>query len=109
MDKITKSICCLSMQDALEQADDSPLTYSPDHRSYTISAPRALVKKNIVWLGYRVDFCPFCGTKLPKDLTEKWWDILEKEYGIDDPYDDKQKKLIPEEFKTDEWWKKRGL
>ena len=98
------------MLDALEQADDSPLTYSPDHRSYTISAPRALVKKNIVWLGYRVDFCPFCGTKLPKDLTEEWFDILEKEYGLDDPYYyPEQKKLIPEEFKTDEWWKKRGL
>lgn len=73
------------MLDALEKADDSPLTYSADTRSYTISAPRALVKKNVVWLGYRVSFCPFCGTKLPNNLAEERLEILEKEYGINDP------------------------
>jgi hypothetical protein len=109
MDKVNTTTCCLSMLDALEQLEDSPLTYSADTRSYTMSAPQALVKKNVVWLGYRVTFCPFCGTKLPNDLVEERMDTLEAEYGIDDIYDDKQKKLIPQEFMTDEWWKKRGL
>jgi hypothetical protein len=109
MDKITNNLCCLSMLDALEQPDDSPLTYSADTRTYTISAPTALMKKNMVWLGYSVKFCPFCGTKLPKDLVDERFEILEKEYGITDPYDKKQKKRIPQEFMTDEWWKNRGL
>ncbi len=37
-------------------------------------------------------------------LRDNWFDALE-ELGFDDP--DNQK--IPEEFKTDEWWKKRWL
>ncbi len=97
------------MLDAVEQPEDSPLTYSTDTRSYTISAPKALMKKNWVWLGYMVIFCPFCGTKLPKRLVGERFEILQKEYGITDPYDKKQKKRIPAEFMTDEWWKKRGL
>jgi hypothetical protein len=56
-----------------------------------------------------VDYCPWCGTKLPESLFDTRFDILEKEYGIDSPYDDKQKDKIPAEFLTDEWWKKRGL
>lgn len=54
-------------------------------------------------------YCPWCGEKLPTSLTNKWFEILEKEYGLDDPDGKAQKKLIPEEFKTDKWWKKRGL
>jgi len=109
MDKIVNKFCCLSMLDAIEQPDDSPLVYSAETRSYTISAPRALMKKDMVWLGCCVEFCPFCGAKLPKDLADERFEILETEYGINDPYDSKQKKLIPKEFKTDEWWKKRAL
>ena len=57
---------------------------------------------------------PYCGAKMPKIL-----------YGVDengnDPYEDALEEAlgkefcditedeIPEEFKTDEWWKKRGL
>ena len=53
-------------------------------------------------------YCPFCGAKLPKELSDEWFDILEKEYGIDDPHDSQRDK-VPAEFWTDEWWKKRGL
>ena len=53
-------------------------------------------------------YCPWCGIKLPKELDEEWEAILEKEYGIKEPGWKKTEEL-PEEFKTDEWWKKRGL
>jgi hypothetical protein len=53
-------------------------------------------------------FCPWCGTKLPIELSDNWLEILEKEFGIIDPTCDHQN-LISPEFKTDEWWKKRGL
>jgi hypothetical protein len=35
-------------------------------------------------------------------------DVLEKEYGLS-PFISEQIKRIPQEFFTDEWWKKRGL
>lgn len=56
-----------------------------------------------------IQFCPWCGTQLMKSLRNEWYDILEKEYGLDMPRIPKQEKKIPAEFKTDEWWKKRGL
>jgi hypothetical protein len=44
-----------------------------------------------------------------KCLKDEWFDILEKEYELDNPaWDLEQKEKIPAEFKTDEWWKKRG-
>ena len=109
MDTIFNDFCCRHMLYAIEQGDDSPFIYYEDTRSYIISAPNVLLKKNMVWVGYRLTCCPFCGTKLPLDLVTERSEILEKEYCITDPYDTKQKKLIPSEFKTDEWWKKRGL
>lgn len=54
-------------------------------------------------------YCPFCGNKLPSELGDQYVDILKKEYNIYDHWDEGQTKLIPEEFKSDEWWKKRGL
>jgi hypothetical protein len=57
---------------------------------------------------YLICYCPWCSKKLPKSVRRKWFNILEKEYNLEDPWNEKQSKLIPEEFKTDEWWKKRG-
>lgn len=53
-------------------------------------------------------YCPWCGTKLPKDFDGIWSKILKEEYNLSDPlFDDADK--VPTEFRTDEWWKKRGL
>ena len=53
-------------------------------------------------------YCPWCGTKLPKELGDEWMDTLYNEYGIQRPnFEDADK--VPEEFKSDKWWKKRGL
>ena len=60
-------------------------------------------------------YCPWCGGKLPDDLNEKWGELLEQEHGFisDDHFFNENgqwdESLIPEEFRTDEWWKKRGL
>lgn len=53
-------------------------------------------------------YCPWCGTQLPNRLSDEWYDVLSSEYGIEDPTD-KDRDKVPPEFKTDEWWKKRGL
>jgi len=55
-------------------------------------------------------FCPWCGNKLPKGLRKEWFDTLEKECKIEtDIMEWKNRTDIPQEFKSDEWWKKRGL
>jgi hypothetical protein len=108
MDTINKDFCCHAMSLWIQDID-CPFMYNAYDRYYTMTAPKTLMQKNSVWPCYKVYFCPYCGMNLPKDLIDERFEILEKEYGIDDPYDPIQKKLIPEEFMTDEWWKKRNL
>jgi hypothetical protein len=51
-----------------------------------------------------IDFCPWCGTKLPRDLVDEWFGVLERELGLepDDP-------AMPHEMQTSVWWRRRGL
>lgn len=53
-----------------------------------------------------MDYCPFCGAKLPQRLDDALGKILQDEYGLSSWRDYKK---APHEFHTDEWWKKRGL
>lgn len=83
-----------------ERTDDVIIDYYPRDREYiTVHGERT---------GYLIKYCPFCGTKLPTSLADEWWNVLEKEYALEDPVHDDRKK-VPAEFWTDEWWKKRGL
>ena len=62
---------------------------------------------------YFLRYCPFCGAKMPKLLyiDENGDDIYIKaiEEALGKEFCDITEDEIPEEFKTDEWWKKRGL
>jgi hypothetical protein len=51
----------------------------------------------------QIGFCPWCGTKLPESKQVLRVETMES--SGHSPFDDE----IPEEFQTDEWWKKRGL
>lgn len=82
------------------RTDDVIIGYFPRYREYMTVHTQELA--------YDVNYCPWCGIKLPTSLADEWWDVLEKEYGLEDPvHDDREK--VPAEFWTDEWWKKRGL
>jgi len=96
--------CCASMNIFL-QDKRMFLNYSSTYREYDIPL---LYKRQATAL-QGITYCPWCSKKLPKSLRHEWFVILEKEYGINDPFDREQEKLIPEEFNSDEWWKKRGL
>jgi hypothetical protein len=81
--------------------DGSLLHYSPKYREYGLRIPKTT--------GYMLmNFCMFCGKKLPESVRDKWFDILEKEYELESPME-QDKKKVPRDFWTDEWWKKRGL
>ena len=44
------------------------------------------------------------------DLREEWFETLEREYGIEtDVGEARDRTDIPQEFWSDEWWKKREL
>ncbi len=88
-----------------------------DHMKYVLEKYK-IIEFDIVTRCFSVDllvgmrkelwFCPWCGTKFPKDLDNEWMKVLREEYGIKDPiFDDADK--VPPEFKSDEWWRKRGL
>jgi hypothetical protein len=67
----------------------------------------SLIKKYAIPLA--IQYCPWCGKELPKNLLKKYYEILEKEYNIEFPHQEENKSNFPEEFKTDLWWKKRNL
>ena len=91
--------CCKNMDFFLKE-ESVDIYYSDRFRSYGIGM------KNGTSAEQAMVFCPWCGKKLPKDLGDEWFFILEEQYNLDVSVD---KSKIPEEFKTDEWWKKRGL
>lgn len=89
------------MEDFLNDAR-IPVQYYPISREYGIP----LKGSSAIQL---LSYCPWCGKKLPKSLRDEYFDILEKEYGLDNYDIDDHPERIPEEFKSDEWWKKRSL
>jgi hypothetical protein len=102
--------CCQSMIDAYDR-NLSALKYIAPERYYYIQdcddSRRNYRTDGIS--GYSIQFCPFCGTKLPEALTDVMYDLLKYEYGIEHPERPNDKQRIPSEFLSDEWWKKRGL
>jgi hypothetical protein len=92
--------CCLTMDAELE-SQETVLKYNPWYREYGVKIPKSIR----VML---MDYCMFCGKKLPSSVRRQWFDILKEEYELESPMEEDKKK-IPREFWTDEWWKKRGL
>jgi len=79
------------MQDAIDDPD-VPLVYTPKFREIGI---RVLDGGDSSIL---IRYCPWCGTRLPDSLREKWFDELER-LQID-PYGD----AIPARFLSEEWY-----
>jgi hypothetical protein len=75
-----------------------PIFYNEVFREYYIKHSNGT---NIITFSY----CPWCGIKLINSLRDNFFDIIFDELHLDG-YDDPR---LPSEFKTDEWWKKRGL
>lgn len=93
--------CCESMTLLLEDPK-MPLEYYPIAREYGIPLYYSPAMQRLI-------YCPWCGEKLPKSLRDKFFEILEKEYNVEPEFDVKEDPNVPEEFKSDAWWKKRGL
>ncbi len=79
----------------------SVLMYSPKYREYNIKLPSFPG-------GAAMDYCLFCGQQFPFSVRCEWFDILREEYQLESPCEGDKKK-VPAQFWTDEWWKNRGL
>ena len=94
------NFCCYAMKESFE--DDKIIQYSNIFRRYFIDIDEKSYRQ--------LEFCPWCGVKLPKVLNREFFDTLENEYHFDlDNLDFPDFKNAPKEMQTDEWWKKRGL
>lgn len=82
----------------------SNLVYVPHFREYIIHT-----QEHGIAIG--IDYCPWCATKLPKDLRDEFFNIFYEELKLDliPNLDTLETPGLPEEFKTDKWWKKRRL
>ena len=118
MKKNTKLPCCKRISAVMNEKsnylvnyDCLPLYYSPSIRTFFI----LLCSKNNTHIGgnmnagFIIKFCPWCGTKFPKSLADKKERILANEHLHNDDNCSLDNTCFPQEFLTDEWWKKRGL
>ena len=94
--------CCKDMDFHLK-AEEIYLDYYPYDRTYFIP-----YKRKFGGGIQTIQYCPWCGKKLPKSLRDELFETLEKECDLDINFLEFKKKA-PKEFQTDEWWKKRGL
>jgi len=95
---------CCDVMDYQATENKILVKYEPDARSY-----RFILHGDRNGTHQSFEYCPWCATKLPEELGEEWGEALEKELGIQDPFIDPGYENLPEEFRTDVWWKKRGL
>ena len=51
-----------------------------------------------------MQFCPWCGKRLPKSKRDLWYLTLD-ELGYSDPGEQD----IPDDFNSDRWWRDRAL
>jgi hypothetical protein len=95
-----KKYCCKKMK-AYTTEKNSLVDYDSYTRRYSffVDSPNGTHEF--------MEYCPWCGTQLPAVLADTWCDILKKDFNIDDLF--REWDRVPTEFKTDEWWKKRGL
>ena len=108
-------LCCRSMGQFYtpkqERNKGKPIVYSPVFKSYGLVLNYDAKDFNST---VSMEFCPFCGNRLPDEglIEDAWYTCLENEFGLSyDPKDNWEQffESVPEEFKTDEWWIKRGL
>lgn len=94
------SHCCEQMVLQLKN-ERVPINYSPRFREYSI----LLTNSSALQI---IDYCPWCGAKLPVSLRDLWFEKLEQLIGesiYDIAFDKTRLQEIPESYRDDGWWK----
>jgi len=100
-----KVFCCESMKEntLLQQPNDDVAFASSDKLIYynEIFGEYGLIVHDGGQSYIIVNFCPWCGKKLPISERDNWFLALEK-LGYDSPFEEE----IPEQFKSSDWRKR---
>jgi hypothetical protein len=95
--------CCKLLSQSIKNSKIA-IKYLPTTRSFYIYVKSGALQE--------IYFCPFCSAKLPEDLSDQYYSILENKYHLysnEDLEEAWTNGKLPDEFKTDKWWKKKGL
>ncbi|GJM19338.1 MAG: hypothetical protein DHS20C14_15510 [Phycisphaeraceae bacterium] len=95
--------CCGAMKQHLQfrcgthadpyECPDTTFHYNPRFREHGIIVHDGGTSMIVI------EYCPFCGAKLPESKRDEWFDALESR-GIDPENNE-----FPEEFEDDRWWR----
>ncbi|MCW5698762.1 MAG: hypothetical protein KIT00_02860 [Rhodospirillales bacterium] len=55
-----------------------------------------------------MSFCPWTGNALPEPLIEAFFRVAETEFGIDSPCLAEDEPKLPDEMRSDAWWRRRS-
>ena len=83
--------CCAYMADRL--TDGTAVVYVAKFREYGISVADGGSSFIVI------QFCPWCGSRLPTSLRDEWFNALESQ-GVEP-----DSETIPQKFLTDAWWR----
>jgi hypothetical protein len=92
---------CCDQMDSLLNRGQTAIAYNEILREYSILDQHlaSTARQEMI-------FCPWCGKRLPASLRDEWFEVMEREFGIDDP---NSSPPGPQEMHTDAWWRKRRL
>jgi hypothetical protein len=82
--------CCEGMREAL--VENVAIVYIPKFREYGIR----ILDGGTSFM--KIEFCPWCGSRLPSDLRDAWFEELER-LGLEP-----DSEALPNRLKTDAWW-----
>ncbi len=100
---MTRQIEHLSICDDPFDCPDAIIYYDPKIDEYGI----IIHKEDGSYLS--INFCPFCGAKLPESKRDLWFEKLEAMGFTDITFASVLGRTdIPKEFLTDEWYRKPG-
>ncbi|WP_420334096.1 DUF6980 family protein [Roseibium sp.] len=99
-----KSVLFESFPELLTKACDPqvPVLYDPSIRRFALKETWGPAMRTI-------SHCPWSGRKLPEDLADQWFDLIEELMGTDDWSTDKAREKLSGDYFNETWWIERGL
>ncbi len=96
--------CCSMMHKAIEDPYHA-IEYVPLFRHYILRFDYS------AYYGELIKNCPWCATAFPISLYKEYQRLILENIEFEDDFFDLGCYIedFPQEFQTDEWWKKRGL
>lgn len=99
-----KSVLYETFPELLTQAcnPQTPVLYDPSIRRFGLKETWGPALRTI-------SHCPWSGRKLPEDLADRWFDLIEDLMGTDDWSTDEAREKLNGDYFNETWWVERGL